>query len=163
MQRITFKAIIVRAERSFSHSSQKKPYRVPRCTRTSPLPLLPSGPGGIGGIASRGTRRFNSNILFPAWVSHTTDDSGRCRDGSPAASERTNPSQGNASAVWSVAISEIKSGRGPGRRAPTQGGQTQPTSSFCKRFGAKRQDSSYVRSPARGLRFAPALNSGRIR
>ena len=33
-------------------------YRVPRCTRTSPLPLLPSGPGGIGGIASRGTRRF---------------------------------------------------------------------------------------------------------
>jgi len=36
--------------------------RVPRCTRTSPLPLLPSGPGGVGGIALRGTRPFDSNI-----------------------------------------------------------------------------------------------------
>src|SRR5690349_22939494 len=31
-------------------------HRGARCTRTSPLPLLPSGPGGIGGIASRGSR-----------------------------------------------------------------------------------------------------------
>src|SRR5436190_21399994 len=31
-------------------------HRGAHCTRTSPLPLLPSGPGGIGGIASRGTR-----------------------------------------------------------------------------------------------------------
>ena len=33
-----------------------KKYRVTYCTRTSPLPLLPSGPGGIGGITSRRTR-----------------------------------------------------------------------------------------------------------
>ena len=36
--------------------SMKKGHRGAHCTRTSPLPLLPSGPGGIGGIASRGTR-----------------------------------------------------------------------------------------------------------
>jgi len=31
-------------------------HRVTCCTRTGPLPLLPSGPGGVGGIASRRTR-----------------------------------------------------------------------------------------------------------
>src|SRR3954465_14618386 len=31
-------------------------HRGARCTRTGPLPLLPSGPGGVGGIASRGSR-----------------------------------------------------------------------------------------------------------
>jgi len=41
-------------------------YRVAYCTRTSPLPLLPSGPGGVGGIASRRTRYLTSyfNKLF---------------------------------------------------------------------------------------------------
>ena len=38
-----------------SRATTKK-YRVTYCTRTSPLPLLPSGPGGIGGITSRRTR-----------------------------------------------------------------------------------------------------------
>ena len=43
-------------------------YRVAYCTRTSPLPLLPSGPGGVGGIASRRTRYLTSyfNKFFVA-------------------------------------------------------------------------------------------------
>ncbi len=36
-----------------AHGAKK--YRVTHCTRTSPLPLLPSGPGGVGGITSRRT------------------------------------------------------------------------------------------------------------
>ena len=32
------------------------------CTRTSPLPLLPSGPGGVGGIASRGADARHSHF-----------------------------------------------------------------------------------------------------
>src|SRR6266581_2919021 len=38
---------------------------VPHCTRTIPLPLLPSGPGGIGGVSSRGpTPDLENSIRF---------------------------------------------------------------------------------------------------
>src|SRR5438876_3513380 len=41
-------------------------YRGARCTRTSPLPLLPSGPGGVRGIASRGSRYLTFHFSIGA-------------------------------------------------------------------------------------------------
>jgi hypothetical protein len=37
-----------------TRTPKKAGHRRARCTRKSPLPLLPSGPGGVGGNALRG-------------------------------------------------------------------------------------------------------------
>ena len=47
---------LLREAMEFVAGKKSSVHRVTCCTRTGPLPLLPSGPGGVGGIASRRTR-----------------------------------------------------------------------------------------------------------
>ncbi len=51
-------------ERRITKSAETSQAPVDRCTRTSLLPLLPSGPGGIHKIALRGTSARPFNITF---------------------------------------------------------------------------------------------------
>src|ERR1019366_1822466 len=51
-------------ERRITKSAETSQAPVDRCTRTSLLPLLPSGPGGIHKIALRGTSARLLNITF---------------------------------------------------------------------------------------------------
>src|ERR1039458_5957414 len=52
-------------EKRTANSAETSQAPVDRCTRTSLLPLLPSGPGGIHKIALRGTSARPFNITFP--------------------------------------------------------------------------------------------------
>ena len=71
------------AIRKIGPTAQKR--RVTYCTRTSPLPLLPSGPGGVGGITSRRTRHLlilapkagPSAVSVEGWIDRRRPSRGR--------------------------------------------------------------------------------------
>ena len=180
MQRKTIRAIAARVKRSFFAFIPKNLTGYPAAHALARYRCFLPDLAGLAGLRRAGPGVFNSNIFASAWVLtlmiqgeaglRTEPVVPTCAAfalgggvGARCFTANRSRHKGSALAVGSEAIPEIKSGRGPSRRAHRRRADNQPTSSFCKRFGVKRQHDGYVRSSAHGLRFAIALNSGTIR